>query len=131
MLHLNVFMCWTVLNDPDNDRLIKKNKWYVERLKYSLKFFLTLSQSTSQNGQTLKRLSAKSRRIVWVCLIILWDWHVKGLRTACCIGVLIWVKCRIFSEYLNHSKCIEKTNMLLQTRLLFTKKIKVNSLFLR
>ena len=41
---------------------------------------LTLSQvPISQNGQTHSNNSlANCRRIVWVCLTILWDWHLKG-----------------------------------------------------
>ena len=39
---------------------------------------LTLQAPTPQNGQThSSNSSANSRRIVWVCLTILWGWHLK------------------------------------------------------
>ena len=40
---------------------------------------LTVSVPISQNGQTHSNNSSASyRRIVLVCLTILWDWHLKG-----------------------------------------------------
>ena len=40
---------------------------------------LTLLAPISQNGQThLNNLLAIYWQIVWVCLTILWDWHLKG-----------------------------------------------------
>ena len=40
---------------------------------------LTLSAAIPQNGQThSNNLSAICRRIVWVCLTILWNWCLKG-----------------------------------------------------
>ena len=40
---------------------------------------LTLSAPISQNGQThSNNSSAICRRIVWVCLAILWDWRLKA-----------------------------------------------------
>ena len=40
---------------------------------------LTLWAPIPQNSQTpSNNLSAICRRIVWVCLTILWDWRLKG-----------------------------------------------------
>ena len=41
--------------------------------------FLTLYAPISQDGQThWNNSSANCQWIVWVCLTILWDWHLKG-----------------------------------------------------
>ena len=41
--------------------------------------FLTLKAPISQNAQThSNNSSANCRRIVWVCMTILWDWRLKG-----------------------------------------------------
>ena len=41
--------------------------------------YLTISAPTQQNGQIhSNNLPAICRRIVWVSLTILWDWHLKG-----------------------------------------------------
>ena len=41
--------------------------------------YLNPFSAISQNGQThTNNSSANCRRIVWVCLTILWDWRVKG-----------------------------------------------------
>ena len=34
--------------------------------------------NTQCSNTTLKQFFGNSHRIVWVCLIILWDWHLKG-----------------------------------------------------
>ena len=40
---------------------------------------LTLSMPNQQNGQThSNNSSAVSWQIIWVCLTILWGWHLKG-----------------------------------------------------
>ena len=45
----------------------------------SLEEILTLLVPISQNDQThSNNSSAICRRIVWVCLTILWDWRLKG-----------------------------------------------------
>ena len=42
---------------------------------------LTLQAPTLQNGQThSSNSSGNCRRIVWVCLTILWGWHSKGYK---------------------------------------------------
>ena len=44
-----------------------------------IKLFLNIWVPISQNGQThSNNSSADYRRIVWVCLTILWDWCLKG-----------------------------------------------------
>ena len=49
------------------------------RVKYKI-FNLTLWVPISQNGQARSNnSSAICRQIVWVCLIILWGWCLKGL----------------------------------------------------
>ena len=46
--------------------------------------------SIPQNGQThSNNLSAASRQIVWVRLIILWGWHLKGYASGATIVLLI------------------------------------------
>ena len=43
------------------------------------KTHLTVQAPTPQNGQThSNNSSANCRRIVWVCLTILWAWRLKG-----------------------------------------------------
>ena len=49
------------------------------KLSKAFSVSLTLSAPISQNGQThSNNSSAIPRRIVWVCLTILWDWRLKG-----------------------------------------------------
>ena len=44
-----------------------------------------------QNGQTQSsKSSANSRQIVWVCLTILWGWHLKGLTFESCVYLNHW-----------------------------------------
>ena len=62
-----------------------KRLWY-NTLKLQLHLFyfsavllLTLWAPIPQNGQTHSNNSSEiCQRIVWVCLIILWNWRVKG-----------------------------------------------------
>ena len=51
----------------------------VSGLKFAT--LLTPSAPISQNGQTHSKSSSSNwRRIVWVCLTILWDWRLKGFK---------------------------------------------------
>ena len=40
--------------------------------------FNPLNVNPTKWSSTLKQFLGKSRRIVWVCLTILWDWRLKG-----------------------------------------------------
>ena len=40
--------------------------------------FKPFSTSSTKWSDTLKQFVGKSRRIFWVCLTILWGWHLKG-----------------------------------------------------
>ena len=44
----------------------------------SIFLFNTVSTNTTKWSNTLKQFVGKSRRIVWVCLTILWGWYLKG-----------------------------------------------------
>ena len=43
---------------------------------------LMLQEPTQKWSNTLKQFVGNSRRIVWVCLSILWGWILKGLHPA-------------------------------------------------
>ena len=40
--------------------------------------FNPLNVSPTKLSNTLKQVVGNSKRIVWVCLTILWDWHLKS-----------------------------------------------------
>ena len=44
--------------------------------------FNLLSANPSKCSNTLKQFVGNSRQIVWVCLTILWGWHLKGWNLA-------------------------------------------------
>ena len=50
---------------------IKEKKWY-------LTYVISLSANPTKWSKTLKEFVGNSRRIVWVCLTILWDWRLRG-----------------------------------------------------
>ena len=41
-------------------------------------FVYPLGASTTEWSNTLKQFVGFCRRIVWVCLTLLWDWRLKG-----------------------------------------------------
>ena len=49
----------------------------MDGLKYAT--FNTLSAKPTKWSNTLKQFVGRIRRMVWVCLTILWDWRLKGL----------------------------------------------------
>ena len=70
---------------------LSKNTFFAEQLKATASVYEYLIQETLStlylnplnanptNGQThSNNSSAVSRRIVWMCLTILWDWGLKG-----------------------------------------------------
>ena len=51
---------------------------FLQRLKSSWLFLNSLSANPTKWSSTLKQFVGNSRRIVWVCLTILWGWRLKG-----------------------------------------------------
>ena len=47
---------------------------------------LCISVSPTKGSNTLTQFVSSCRRILWVCLIILWGWRIKGYITQCNIN---------------------------------------------
>ena len=60
-----------------NSNLVKPEKLGYPHLVYN--FTVPLSANPTKWSNTLKQFLSNSRRIVWVCLTILWGWRFKGL----------------------------------------------------
>ena len=54
---------------------LKKLVWLTESFLFS---FIPLSENLTRWSIPLKQFVGKSQQIVWVCLNILWGWHLKG-----------------------------------------------------
>ena len=55
-------------------------------------YFHSLNSNSSKWSNTLKQFVGCCRRIVWVCLTILWSWHLKGLSI---LSLRIQIKLKI------------------------------------
>ena len=81
----------------------------------------SLISNPTKWSNTLKQFVGNSRRIIWVCLAILWGWHLKGLDvsrrseynswcfiTNCCMRNLVFGSLFVQAVYKNF-KAITKT----------------------
>ena len=59
-------------NNSIPKQLYSEMKYYIEDL------LNTLSVNPTKWSNTRKEFVGNSRQIVWVCLTILWGWHLKG-----------------------------------------------------
>ena len=75
---INRYKDW-VLKHFGNFQINKATPWKENDYSHA-SFFNPLRANPTKWSDTLKQFVGNSGQIVWVCLTILWKWHLKGLN---------------------------------------------------